>query len=328
MFLKDYLPALKYGAKITPQDIAGMIGLPYVGNIYYIDPTNGNDGYAGTDPKSALKTLAAGYAKLTDNNHDVLVIVPGGTGSGTGTVETAAITWSKNLCHLVGNVAPTMYSSRARVTTATADLSPWITVSGQGNSFHNVMFQSNADTNLIVLRVSGHRNYFENCHIGNINETAADSANVDLDLLGAQENRFVNCIIGFDTYTRTAAGANVKMTISGSSGVARNIFDGCVFPMMADADAPRFVIVSGSAALDRFNLFRGCQFINAVGSTSTNQTDAFTINATPGGLIVLQDCLKIGTTGWADNLTSLYALSVSSNATYANGIGFAVNPGA
>jgi len=97
--LRDYLPAMKYGAKITAQDIAGMVGLPYVGDIYYIDPTNGNDSYNGTDPKSALKTLGAAYAKLTDNNHDVIVIVPGGTGAGTGTVETAAITWSKNLCH-------------------------------------------------------------------------------------------------------------------------------------------------------------------------------------------------------------------------------------
>jgi hypothetical protein len=80
--------------------------------------------------------------------------------------------------------------------------------------------------------------------------------------------------------------------------------------------------------MDRWNLFRGCQFINAIGSTSTTQTDAFAIHATPGGLIVLQDCLKIGATGWADNLTNVYMLSVSSNATYANGIGFAVNPGA
>jgi len=40
---RDYAPALRYGAKITPDDIAGMLGLPYVDNIFYVDPTNGSD---------------------------------------------------------------------------------------------------------------------------------------------------------------------------------------------------------------------------------------------------------------------------------------------
>ena len=39
----DYIPALKFGHKIYPEDIAGLIGLPYVGTVYYIDPNSGND---------------------------------------------------------------------------------------------------------------------------------------------------------------------------------------------------------------------------------------------------------------------------------------------
>jgi hypothetical protein len=325
--LRDYLPAMKYGAKITAQDIAGMVGLPYVGDIYYIDPTNGNDSYNGTDPKSALKTLGAAYAKLTDNNHDVIVIVPGGTGAGTGTVETAAITWSKNLCHLVGNVAPTPLSSRARITTSTASLSPFITISGQGNSFHNVQFQSGGATNLITLRLSGHRNFFENVHFANINAVAFDTATAaDLELYGAQENYFVNCCVGADTVAKTT-GANLRITL-GATTNARNTFDDCIFPLFADADAPRFIRQGDSVGMDRWNLFRRCQFINTIGSTSTQQTDAFAIHATPGGLIVCQDCLKIGATGWSDQLGSLYLLGASSNATYNQGIGFAVNAAA
>lgn len=332
MKFKDFNSALSSGAKIMPQDIAGMIGLPYVGNIFYIDPINGNDSYSGTAQNNAFKTLTKAYASTTNNNHDVIVIVPAGAGSGTepyATVETAAITWSNNLTHLIGNVAGTPLSSRARVSTLTAAVSPFITISGQGNSFHNVQFHSSATTNYINVRVSGNRNYFENVHFAGLaNATAGDNATgASLELYGAQENYFVNCTVGLDTVTRTAANANLKITL-GSDTVARNVFDSCIFPMMADADAPLFIKQGDSVGMDRWNLFRNCSFINCIGSTSTQQTDAFSIHATPGGLIVLKDCLKIGATGWADNLTSLYLLGSSSNSTYNQGIGFAVNPAA
>ena len=39
----DYIPALRYGHKIMPEDLAGVIGLPYVGDVLYVDPSGGND---------------------------------------------------------------------------------------------------------------------------------------------------------------------------------------------------------------------------------------------------------------------------------------------
>jgi len=328
---KNYSAAAKFGNKITPDIIAGMIGLPYVGDIYYLDPINGSDLRNGRSYEKAVKTFAAAEDLLTSNQHDVLILTPGGPGTGEpyATVETTATTWDKNLCHFIGNVAPTPLSSRARVATVTAALSPFITISGQGNSFHNVQFYNPATTNYINVRVSGNRNHFSNVHFAGIaNATAGDNATAaSLELYGAQENYFSGCTIGLDTVVRTAANANLKLTL-GSDTVARNVFDHCIFPMQADADAPRFIGQGDSGGCDRWNMLKNCQFINAIGSTSTTQTDAFALHATPGGLLVLQDCLKIGATGWANNLTSLYILGDSSNATYANGIGFAVNPGA
>ena len=328
---RDYSPSVKLGgAKWMPYDLAGMIGLPYVGNIFYVDCANGSDSNSGKEYNDAFKTLTAAYAALTTDNHDVVILAPSGAGSGEpyATTEVAAITWSKNLCHVVGNVAPTMLSARARVATATAGLSPFITISGQGNSFHNMMFLSNATTDYITVRVSGNRNTFSNVQFANTNAVAQDNASAaPLEIYGGQENYFVECTIGNDTTTRTAACANVKFTL-GSDTVARNVFDGCIFPMMADADAPRFIKSTDTNGMDRWNLFRGCQFINCIGSTSTQQTDAINIAAGPGGLMVLQNCLLVGATGWANNLTAVYLLAVSSAATYADGIGLAVNPSA
>jgi hypothetical protein len=322
--LRDYSPALRYGAKILPQDMAGMIGLPYVGNIYYIDPTNGSDTYAGDDPKAAKKTLAGGYALLADNSHDVLVLIPGGTGTGTGTVETTAITWAKNLTHLVGNIVSGPIAGRARVTTVTASLSPWITVSGSGNSFHNIQFAHGAATGLLCAKVSGSRNVFDNCHIGVQNATALDSASAaDVEVTGS-ENYFIGSALGFDSLNRT--GANSVVWFDGTNA-ARNIFRGCILSMFADAAAPFFVKV-GASGLDRYVIFEDCIFHNASAIGGTTLTDAMSVNANPGGIVIIKDCFKVGTTGWGSAVTHIYALGTSSNATYADGIGFGVNPGA
>jgi len=312
--------------------IQEQLGLPYIGKVFYIDPVNGNDTTnSGNRPTDAKKTLTSAYALTTTGNHDVVVIVSAGPGSGEAyaTVETAALTLDHNQTHIIGAAAPTLLSQRARIATATAGLSPFVTISGQGCIFKNIQFYNPATTNYINVRVSSHRNYFENVHFAGIaNDTAGNNATgASLELYGAHENYFKNCTIGLDTITRTAANANLRITL-GTNTNARNVFDDCIFPMFADADAPRFIIQSDSVGMDRYNLFRRCQFVNAIGSTSTQQTDAISIHATPGGLLILQDCLKIGATGWADNLTSVYILGDSSNSTYNQGIGFAVNPAA
>jgi len=83
----DYYPGLKK-FKIYPEDIAGMVGLPYVGNIYYVDPTNGSDtANGGKSQNDAFASLTTAYGKTTDNNHDVIVLVPGEVGSGSGTTS-------------------------------------------------------------------------------------------------------------------------------------------------------------------------------------------------------------------------------------------------
>jgi len=331
MYARDFIPCLKYGAKITAQDIAGMIGLPSVGNIWYVDGANGADTHSGNDPKDAFATVTAALAAVTDKNNDVIVIAPSGAGTGEpyAITETAALTWNKSLTHLVGNVSPVMVSPRAKIYTATAGLSPFVTISGQGCIFKNVMFMSNATTNYINVRVSGNRNYFQNVHFaGLVNATAGDDATgASLELYGGQENYFVGCTVGVDTVTRTAANANVKFSL-GAETVARNVFDGCIFPMIADADAPRFIKSTDTNGMDRWNLFRGCQFINAIDATSTNQTDAINIAAGPGGSIVLHDCLLIGATGWSNTLTSIRILGFSTNATILTDYSKAVNPAA
>lgn len=300
--------SLKYGAKIYPEDIAGMVGLPHVGDIYYVDPTNGSDtANNGKSQNNAFKTLTTAYAATTDNHHDVIVIVPGGVGTGTGTVETAAITWSKNLTHLVGN-CPGNFAGRARVTTSTASLTPFITISGSGCIFTNIQFSMGTATGLYLVKVTGSRNEFNNVHFaGPASATALDTAaSAACWLYQASENTFNNCIFGVDTVLATAASAVLEMSGDGTSGCARNTFNNCRFVRWADAAAALWVKIDGNNDIDRFVDFNGCFFTNFTGGGGTAMTVGMDLGAAPGGFIVLRGgTVSVGATDWADTFDYL-----------------------
>ena len=312
----QYIPALKFGHKIYPEDIAGMLGLPHVGKIFYVDPTNGDDtANDGRTQEKALKTITVAYNKTTSFKHDVVVIVPGGT---AGTVETAALTWSNSYTHLVGSVAPTMISQRARVGTATAALSPLITFSGNGNIVSNVQFSNNTSTGYYTVAVTGDRNYFSNVHFaGPMHATAGDTAAAAGLLLqgagsglGGGENTFEDCVIGLDTTARSTTNAALEMANASSTGCRRNIFKRCIFPAFVDNAGALFVKIDGSADIDRFVWFKDCLFLNAVQSTSTTMTAGFAIHATVGGTVILDGCGINGATDWANNYTNLYGVNM------------------
>ena len=106
----DFIPALRYGHKIMPQHLAGMIGLPRVGNIVYVDPSSGSDSASGRTFDDAYATVGAAYAAMTADNDDVMVIC--GTSSTGRTTETAAVAWNKRRTHLVGNGPARRINSR------------------------------------------------------------------------------------------------------------------------------------------------------------------------------------------------------------------------
>lgn len=251
----DYAPALKYGHKIYPEDIAGMLGLPYVGNIFYVDPFAGSDSAGGKRPSDALATVGAAYTLATSGKHDVVMIVPsGGTGR---TAETTAITWAKRFTHLIGNAAPTAQDARAGMnfagTTGTATSS--LTVSENGCIFKNITLTGTDDVNVPVT-VTGDYNAFLGVDFkGALNATSGDdTASRSLVLTGAQENYFGGCTFGADTFMRSAANATVEF----ASASSRNVFDACKFIMAADAETPVHVLFSGTNSVDRWVEFRDC----------------------------------------------------------------------
>jgi hypothetical protein len=287
-------------ASISPSKIlggAGAYGLPHIGNVYYVDPYVGSDNNDGKTHGNALATVAAAYAKCASGKHDVVLIAPtGGTGR---TAETTAITWAKRFTHLIGSAAPLAQDARAGVGFSTGGS---LTISENGCVFKNLTFFSSADIDSTVT-ITGDYNSFIGCDFkGTSNATSINSTPWRaLTITGGEENYFLGCTIGGDTYTRSAANASLEL----SSAATRNVFESCFFPIHTDDATTVFVLADSSADIDRFVWFKNCLFHNAIYSNSTQMTDGMTIHATVGGSVILDGCSILGVDDWASDFTAV-----------------------
>lgn len=77
MWANQYIPALKYGAKVRIQELEGA-GLMSFGSIFYVDSVTGSDSAnSGRSPEDALATIDAAIGKTTANKGDVILVMPG-----------------------------------------------------------------------------------------------------------------------------------------------------------------------------------------------------------------------------------------------------------
>lgn len=292
---------------------------PFTGNYFWVDQTNGSDGNTG-GPQDPLKTLAAAHALCLAGNNDVVFL--------TGTVSlTATLTWSKNNTHLIGLDSPIQTSPRARISqTGSAVFTPLVSVTAQGCIFQNIgTFHGFDDASAQVCWAdSGGRNFYQRCNfLGMGNATAAAQAGGrSLVLSGTTgENLFEECQIGLDTITRSAANASLEL----SGGSPRNTFKRCIFPAMTSSAAALFVLTAASAAIDRWQWFQECAFVNNIKSTSTQMTVGFSMAASAGGMMLIQRCTSVGATKWGDAaaLTQMYVDGAPPTAATS---GLGVNP--
>lgn len=305
---------------------SGMVPFPLGGTPIFCDPANGSDGQDGTSPESAVATLYRAHALATAGKNDTVYLI--GDGSTTGTARlslalaqsidssatTGVLTWSKNAVHLIGITAPAMIAQRARIappsgtyTQATFNSGNFLVVSASGCLFANFsMFHgfSTGGADQICVTVTGSRNAFVNVHMGGMGDAAsaadAGSRNLKIGSGGSGENLFDGCTIGLDTVTRSAANASVEF----AGATPRNIFRGCVFPIMTDDAAALGILTAGAGACDRFQLFDGCSFINAVDSTSTTMTALATMAASSGGHVILKNSVTVGMTDLFSDATT------------------------
>jgi hypothetical protein len=300
---RDFIPALNYGNKILPSDLAGMLNLPTVGNIIYVDPTAGSDtANGGTAQNDAYATVKKAYDQAVSGQHDVILISPtGGTGR---TTEAQAIVWNKRFTHLIGSAAPTQTNPRAGMSFSDLAGAVCFTLTNNGCIFQNITIASFTDNNVLFKLTSAHYNYFGNVHFAGIGNdtTGDDTAGRSLVLSASEENTFEGCTLGLDTVTRSVANASLELTGS----CARNIFRNCLFPIFADNAGALFVKADTGNCNERFLIFENCIFTNPTNGSSTTLTIAMKLSATGNGFIYLKDCMVKGVTDWTDVYTDLF----------------------
>lgn len=335
------------GLEVAGVPTMGMGGAPlFTGNWYFVDPVNGSNGNTGA-ADSPFATLYWAHNKMTAGQNDVCVLVGNGAASGTArlslalaqavdsSVTAGTLVWSKNACHLIGMTAPTVVAQRARIappsgtyTQATFGSGNFVSVTASGCYFANFsLFNgfSTGGTNQICWTDSGGRNFYSNVNFGGMGDaaSAADAGSRSLKISGTTgENTFVGCTVGLDTVARSAANASVEF----AGGTPRNTFLDCIFPFQTSASTPLGIITSAAAAMDRWQKFDRCTFINNVASTSTTIAGLSTLAASSGGLILMKDATLVGITEFGTDATSRGLIYVDGGAPTAGSTGIAVNP--
>lgn len=307
--------------------------------VQFVSADKGNDSYNGLTPSRPLKNLDTAFSRCAGGQNEIIYVL-GGTAAvsfSTGnswspTSGSTGLAWNLNYTHLIGLAAPVWIGERARITggASTNLFTPLITVSGNGCLFQNVEIAnvgSDATAAAVAVAVTGVRNAFINCQIaGGFNSTSAGNAAMRSLLLGgtvggtgtaaADENYFQHCYIGLDTIARSAANSEVEIL----NGSARVSFEDCMFSTYSSAGSNFFVTI-GASGIDRFALFKRCQFMNAgTLSGGVALSDAFSFSGTPGGQILFTDCLITGSTATSATKTAEYGDNAYAAATTAKAV--------
>jgi hypothetical protein len=278
---------------------AGYGGIPLGGTHFYVKPYSGSDSNSGLNPDEPLKTLTRAHALMTADKNDVChLIAESVTGTLTSDFQSSTLTWSKNMCHLVGECTPLTWSPRARIAQASTatTVSNLMSITASGCLFRDLqIIQECADDAVkICLKVTGQRNRFERIHVAGIidptqvSATHSSGTSVPCDMLldGAAELDFVDCTFGVDTTARDQNCYGIQF----DSAVTRVRFNGCRFDGYVSNAGYTPIRLYDTTAIDRLIIFERPIFSFDSTNRATNLTQVFAVNAgTVQGKIMLVD---------------------------------------
>lgn len=244
------------------------------GKVIYVDASKAANG-GGRTPRNAKNTIALGEDALVANKNDLLRYLQ----SSSGGIIVDTLAWDKSYTHFEGVGPAPHYANRARIfNSGTAAVGPLLNISASGCSFKNLyLFQGSAIAASGCVLVSGGRNTFERIHFAGIGHaTAAANANsYALKLDGAEECDFIECTIGINTITLTAAAKPLWI----DTATRRITFTRCRFMMSSDTAAHKMITLADNNAVDREIVFDNCEFINFSVNHATTLTELVDMTA-------------------------------------------------
>lgn len=275
----------------------GVGGMPpFTGNAWFVNAATGSDGNLGS-ADNPFATLGQALLKATANNNDVVYF------TGTQTL-TASLVWNKAAVHLVGLCAPTKRGKVAKIiaTGTTAGFNNLVSVTASGCWFQNfstLYGWTDTTAALVCWSDTGVGNTYDTVEFLGFADATVTTGSGNLTgsrafkLNSTGNTTWRNCVFGTDSVIRNAVNYTVEI-----AGAASNLtFDGNDFvaQLGSSAGAASHVLV-GAAGLGGNCIFNRNHFMNTLGATAMAQ--AFSVNASPGGVLLLDYDTSYGVTAW------------------------------
>ena len=280
----------------------GTGGLPpFTGNYFFVQETYtaGVSAGAGT-AKSPFNTISQALAKCVSGNNDVIFLI--------GTVHvTSSITWNLNNTHLVGVCDPVKRGKRARISVSgSIPFSYLFNVTANGCYFTNFQtfygFSTVGATTPICWLDTGGRNCYDNVEFlgfgdatvstGTANQTTARAFKLNTNV---GETTWRQCVFGVDTEQRGAT--NYTLEIAGAAPRCSLIDCDFEADLGSSGTASSHVLV-GVGGIDRYLIATGCHFMNSTLSGGSAMAQCFNVNASAGGVVLLDRSTAFGITAW------------------------------
>ena len=275
---------------------------------------------SGVDRNDIVSTLAAAYAKLTDDRGDTVLIYPG-----LYTVA-ATLAWDKDNTRIIGVGSPNQRNGRTAGTDpgivaircSTSGVDNILNVTGDFVQIHGIdtMNTYTSNDNRCDLLVSGRNIFVSNCCFrGGNGANQLNHADGGVPVIFASGTsgaghaaRFVNCHLGNSSNDARTVGPGAVLFETGTTGFEGYFieFIDCVFEMRCETTGsanPKLIHLAGNYCIDRYLLFKNCLFynfwINHVGKMDYAIVDAD--GATHD--IVIKNCTAIGIDFWSNVAT-------------------------
>lgn len=318
---------------LTALQVAGVptIGtgglLPFTGNYYFVNEATGSDGNTG-QADNPLATLAFAHTKCTAGNNDVVFF--------TGTIhQTAALAWSKSNTHLIGLCDTVKRGKRARIAVSgTTPFSYLVNVTASGCLFMNFGtfygFATTGATSPVAWVDTGGRNCYDTVEFlgfgdatvstGTANQTTARAFVLNTN---TGETTWRNCVFGVDTAVRNVA--NFTLEIAG--GAPRCTIENCDFEAdLGASGAGSSHILIGASGIDRYLNIVTSRFMNSTKSGATAMTQCMNVNASAGGIALLDRSTGYGFTHWETSASGCVFLDMGTVTAHDGGIAIAASP--
>ena len=301
------------------------LGILSFGDVYFVNPTTGDDDYDGLSYDRPFATVQAAYDACTTNQDDVIVL-----SAYAAHAVSAMLDISKNRIHFVSaGFRPGSIGLGARtritmgVTTAATDLGV-MKNTGVGNTFSGIKFDSGntKDESLYSVVEAGEYSIYEGCEFyksTDLDETAAaEVAN------NGDSAQWINCTFG--SLVNIVADDKIRPNMLVTEGIVSgkvcrdNVIQGCLFLVKAAGTEAVRIYGANATDVERMLLVKDSVFLsNALGAATPAHAVGFGAAQTDG-TVHLVNCASADHTVMAEASVNIY-VSGATPSFAASGVG-------